>query len=154
MGELLHYNRLLMITFGVERQNIDQLNDSGCTMLTPFSVRNKTVQGEAHNQRHSIIRHNILRVPPIIWQNMSTESGGAKVSQRSSAKRPRACEFTPFSDFPPLHFMWRHRHVYTVVWLRAPQGLAEGREFVYFNTFMPYTMFSLWSWLSPAGPSR
>lgn len=142
------------------KHTVDEWNDSSCIMLTHFSVRNSTTQAE----KHTVINDKV-EFPTIysdsfrsFGKTVSTEHRRAKMSRRSSDKRPRACEFTHFSVFSlhsfPLNFVLWHHHVCTLVWLRAPQGLAEGRECVYYNTLMPHTMFRLWSWLSPVGLLR
>lgn len=128
----------------VTKQQQQPLGALNCSMLTHFSLMNKTIQGTIYCDFFPFFGD----------ERVSTESSRLKMPQRSSGKSPRTCEFTHF--FCPFFssFVQRHHHVCTVVWLRAPQGFAEGRECVYYNTFMPYTMFSLWSWLSPVGPSR
>lgn len=70
-------------------------------------------------------------------------------------KRPkkRLPVHTPFLPFPFFFCVKAHR-AHAAAWLRTLQGSAEGGECVYYNTFTPYTMFSLWSWLSPVGPLR
>lgn len=100
---------------------------------------------------HVVITHFIVKSLEylcLFWQ--TPPSRKPRILDKRQKKTPVHTFSCPFLS----SFVGRHRRTRAGAWLRTPRGSVEGRECVYYNTFTPYTMFSLWAWLSPVGRSR
>lgn len=141
------------------KHTVDEWNDSSCLMLTcHFWARNGAIQGKKHT---TTTKQNSLQYIVISSHHLAKQS-----PQRATVLKchrgvqikgqgPVSSHTFLFSLHSSLlNFILWHHHVCTLVWLRAPQGLAQGRECVYYNTLMSHTMFRFWSWLSPVGLLR
>lgn len=157
-----------MIRFcgGLTKRPLDALN---CFTCSHFSVIKKKEKTTTKSTRFQYMQSCLflcflhlvffflffLRVLFIFyWSAMIAV--GAQSLRGVQIKSPGTCECThvlrpPASSAEPSPApAWARRSL-----IKSPPGARrEGRECVYYNTFAPYTMFSLWPWLSPVGPSR
>lgn len=130
--------------------------DESSMFATTLSLWETTLSRVKQIITESKVSCCILSFCRLIWHKHSQQGAAEKLSHRDFNKSPRTCKFRHFWVFC-LHLLF----IFCVgtmcaAWFewglsRVSQG---GREYVYYNTFTPYTMFSLWAWLSPVGPSR
>lgn len=145
IGEQVRYSRLLMIPFCAEWYNVDQWKDSNCTTLTHFSGRKTKPYKVKHiikgRGQFPTVHCDFL---PSFAKTVSTESSRAKMSQRSSPKRPKGLKVhTLFGVFVPFFSSLRLKALSCVYCglIKSSPGFSRGTRMCLLQHF--YAMYNV-----------